>query len=146
MTLVAGSKADIASPFRAWVGRVSPGSLPTPPCRRRRSERRLTAKLRSPARRLSHFPTTPGRSPRPARSLALGSTGAFRLTTAPTCPCLAGPPGLPQIGPRPTHLGLLLGGGEIRFRNGFSVGARFDGEFAENSTKYSGMGRLRYTW
>jgi hypothetical protein len=22
----------------------------------------------------------------------------------------------------------------------------FDGEFAENSTKYSGMGRLRYTW
>jgi uncharacterized protein with beta-barrel porin domain len=43
-------------------------------------------------------------------------------------------------------LALVSAGVEIGFRNGFSVGARFDGEFAENSTKYSGMGRLRYTW
>jgi uncharacterized protein with beta-barrel porin domain len=45
-----------------------------------------------------------------------------------------------------TDLALVSAGAEIGFRNGFSVGARFDGEFAENSTKYSGMGRLRYTW
>lgn len=45
-----------------------------------------------------------------------------------------------------TDLALVSAGVEIGFRNGFSVGARFDGEFAENSTKYSGMGRLRYTW
>ena len=40
-----GSKADIASPFRVWVGRVSPGSLPTQPCRCRASE------LRKPVQR-----------------------------------------------------------------------------------------------
>ena len=45
-----------------------------------------------------------------------------------------------------TDLALASAGVEIGFRNGFSVGARFDGEFAENSTKYSGMGWLRYTW
>jgi uncharacterized protein with beta-barrel porin domain len=45
-----------------------------------------------------------------------------------------------------TDLLLASAGVEIGFRNGFSVGARFDGEFAENSRKYSGMGRLRYTW
>jgi uncharacterized protein with beta-barrel porin domain len=45
-----------------------------------------------------------------------------------------------------TDLALVSAGVEIGFRNGFSVGAQFDGEFAENSTKYSGMGRLRYTW
>jgi uncharacterized protein with beta-barrel porin domain len=35
---------------------------------------------------------------------------------------------------------------EIWFRNWFSVGVRFDGEFAENSRKYAGTGWLRYTW
>ena len=45
-----------------------------------------------------------------------------------------------------TDLALVSAGVEIGVRNGFSVGARFDGEFAENSKKYSGMGRLRYTW
>ena len=45
-----------------------------------------------------------------------------------------------------TDLLLASAGVEVGFRNGFSIGARFDGEFAENSTKYSGMGRLRYTW
>lgn len=45
-----------------------------------------------------------------------------------------------------TDLLLASAGVEIGFRNGFSVGARFDGEFAENSTKYSGIGRLRYSW
>ena len=45
-----------------------------------------------------------------------------------------------------TDLALASAGVEIGFRNGFSVGARFDGEFAENSTKYSGLGWVRYTW
>ena len=45
-----------------------------------------------------------------------------------------------------TDLLLASAGVEVGFRNGFSVGARFDGEFAEHSQKYSGMGRLRYTW
>jgi uncharacterized protein with beta-barrel porin domain len=35
---------------------------------------------------------------------------------------------------------------ELWFRNGFSVSARFDGEFAEHSQKYAGSGRLRYIW
>jgi hypothetical protein len=45
-----------------------------------------------------------------------------------------------------TDLLLASAGVEIGFRNGFSLGARFDGEFAENSRKYSGMGWRRYTW
>jgi uncharacterized protein with beta-barrel porin domain len=45
-----------------------------------------------------------------------------------------------------TDLLLASAGVEVGFRNGFSVGARFDGEFAEHSQKYSGIGRLRYTW
>ena len=35
---------------------------------------------------------------------------------------------------------------ELWFRNWFSVGVRFDGEFAEHSRKYAGTGLLRYTW
>jgi uncharacterized protein with beta-barrel porin domain len=45
-----------------------------------------------------------------------------------------------------TDLALASAGVEVGFRNGFSLGARFDGEFAENSQKYSGLGWLRYTW
>jgi len=41
---------------------------------------------------------------------------------------------------------LASAGLEVGFRNGFSLGARFDGEFAENSRTYSGMGWVRYTW
>ncbi len=35
---------------------------------------------------------------------------------------------------------------ELWFRNGLSVSARFDGEFAAHSQKYAGTGRLRYIW
>jgi len=45
-----------------------------------------------------------------------------------------------------TDLLLASAGAEMGLSNGFSVGARFDGEFAENSRKYSGLGRLRYVW
>jgi outer membrane autotransporter protein len=45
-----------------------------------------------------------------------------------------------------TDLLLASAGVEVGFRNGFSLGARFDGEFAENSRRYSGLGWLRYTF
>ena len=35
---------------------------------------------------------------------------------------------------------------ELWFRNGFSLSARFDGEFAQHSQKYAGTGVLRYIW
>ena len=41
---------------------------------------------------------------------------------------------------------LASAGAEIGFRNGFSLAAWFDGEFAGQSQKYAGTGRLRYTW
>jgi uncharacterized protein with beta-barrel porin domain len=41
---------------------------------------------------------------------------------------------------------LASAGAEIWFRNGFSLAARFDGEFAPHAEKYAGTGRLRYTW
>jgi outer membrane autotransporter protein len=37
-------------------------------------------------------------------------------------------------------------GAEIGFGNGFSLAARFNGEFAHHSQKYAGTGQLRYTW
>jgi outer membrane autotransporter protein len=45
-----------------------------------------------------------------------------------------------------TDLLLASAGVQVGFRNGFSLGAQFNGEFAENSRKYTGMGWLRYTW
>jgi uncharacterized protein with beta-barrel porin domain len=45
-----------------------------------------------------------------------------------------------------TDLLLASAGVQVGFRNGFSLGAQFDGEFAENSRTYSGMGWVRYTW
>ena len=41
---------------------------------------------------------------------------------------------------------LASAGAEIWYRNGFSLAAWFDGEFAGQSQKYAGTGRLRYTW
>jgi outer membrane autotransporter protein len=41
---------------------------------------------------------------------------------------------------------LASAGAEIGYRNGFSLAAWFDGEFAGQSQKYAGTGRLRYTW
>ncbi len=35
---------------------------------------------------------------------------------------------------------------ELKFKNGISIGVRFDGEFAENSQKYFGTGIVRYIW
>jgi hypothetical protein len=35
---------------------------------------------------------------------------------------------------------------EILLTKRFSIGARFDGEFAESATRYTGTGWLRYTF
>jgi uncharacterized protein with beta-barrel porin domain len=45
-----------------------------------------------------------------------------------------------------TDLLLASAAAEMWFGNGFSLAARFDGEFAEHSQKYAGTGRVRYTW
>jgi outer membrane autotransporter protein len=46
----------------------------------------------------------------------------------------------------PSDLLLLWTGAEVSFRNGISLGAWVDGEFAEHGRKYAGTARLRYTW
>ena len=46
----------------------------------------------------------------------------------------------------PRDLLLASAGAELRFRNGISVGAQFDGEFSDRSTRYGGTGRVRYSW
>ncbi|MEI9806101.1 MAG: ice-binding family protein [Pseudolabrys sp.] len=46
----------------------------------------------------------------------------------------------------PSDLLLLSTGAEVSFRNGISVGAWVDGEFAERGQRYAGTGRLRYSW
>ena len=46
----------------------------------------------------------------------------------------------------PADLALLTAGGEIRFANNISIGAKFDGEFARGAQTYSGSGSVRYVW
>ncbi|HZO44882.1 MAG TPA: autotransporter domain-containing protein [Xanthobacteraceae bacterium] len=41
---------------------------------------------------------------------------------------------------------LLSGGAELRLANRWSIGARFDGEFARGSQTYAGNGAVRYAW
>lgn len=41
---------------------------------------------------------------------------------------------------------LLSVGGELKWRNGFSVAATFDGEYARGIESYAGKGTLRYQW
>ena len=41
---------------------------------------------------------------------------------------------------------LLSAGAEIRFTNGISFGAKFDGEFADRSQTFAGTGTVRYVW
>ncbi len=41
---------------------------------------------------------------------------------------------------------LTSAGAELRFLNGWAVGGRFDGEFADRSQTYAGTGTLRYVW
>lgn len=46
----------------------------------------------------------------------------------------------------PKDLALVSAGGELRLRNGVSLGARFDGEFASRAQTYAGTGTARYAW
>jgi len=41
---------------------------------------------------------------------------------------------------------LVSAGGELRLLNGWAIGARFDGEFANRAQTYAGTGTLRYVW
>ncbi len=41
---------------------------------------------------------------------------------------------------------LTSAGAELRLINGFSVLAKFDGEFATHSQTYAGTGTVRYVW
>ena len=41
---------------------------------------------------------------------------------------------------------LASAGAEVRFASGWSIAAKFDGEFADHSTTYAGTGILRYRW
>jgi hypothetical protein len=36
--------------------------------------------------------------------------------------------------------------GELRFANGITLAAKFDGEFADGSSTYAGTGTLRVMW
>ena len=50
-------------------------------------------------------------------------------------------------GATPAHdSALVTAGAEIKLRSGWSVMAKFDGEFANGSQTYTGTGKLRYTW
>jgi outer membrane autotransporter protein len=50
-------------------------------------------------------------------------------------------------GATPAHdSALVTAGAEIKLRSGWSVMAKFDGEFASGSQTYIGTGKLRYSW
>ena len=46
----------------------------------------------------------------------------------------------------PTDLALVTLGAEWRWRNGWSIMAKFDGELAKDSENYMGTARVRYMW
>ena len=46
----------------------------------------------------------------------------------------------------PQNSALASAGGELRLANGVTLLAKFDGEFASNSSTYAGTGTFRYRW
>jgi len=46
----------------------------------------------------------------------------------------------------PQNAALTSAGGELRFGNGITLLAKFDGEFASHSSTYGGTGTFRYRW
>ena len=46
----------------------------------------------------------------------------------------------------PQNAALASAGGELRFGNGITLLAKFDGEFASHSSTYGGTGTFRYRW
>ncbi|MFL9823426.1 autotransporter domain-containing protein [Rhodoplanes sp. SY1] len=68
-------------------------------------------------------------------------------TLAPVFQTLPGAPSFVVNGAMPVKdSALTSAGAELRVLNGWSLGARFDGEFADRSQTYAGTGTLRYTW
>jgi uncharacterized protein with beta-barrel porin domain len=56
-------------------------------------------------------------------------------------------PGFVITGAAPPHdKALVTGGAEWRLRGGWSLMGKFDGEFANGSTTYTGTGQVKYTW
>ena len=47
---------------------------------------------------------------------------------------------------RRSALALASAGAELRFANGWSLAAKFDGEFAGHAQTYAGTRTLRYSW
>jgi uncharacterized protein with beta-barrel porin domain len=45
-----------------------------------------------------------------------------------------------------SDLALITGSAEMRWRNGFSVAATFEGEFSDVTQSYAGKGVVRYSW
>ncbi|MBK5656537.1 MAG: autotransporter domain-containing protein [Rhizobium sp.] len=45
-----------------------------------------------------------------------------------------------------SDLALVTGSAEMKWRNGFSVAATFEGEFSDITTSYAGKGVVRYSW
>jgi uncharacterized protein with beta-barrel porin domain len=41
---------------------------------------------------------------------------------------------------------LVSAGAEMKWRNGFSLAATFEGEFSDNTTSYAGKGVVKYSW
>ena len=41
---------------------------------------------------------------------------------------------------------LVSAGAEMRWANGFSLAANFEGEFSDTTQSYAGKGALRYVW
>jgi uncharacterized protein with beta-barrel porin domain len=41
---------------------------------------------------------------------------------------------------------LVSAGAEMKWPNGFSLAATFEGEFSGNTTSYAGKGVAKYTW
>jgi uncharacterized protein with beta-barrel porin domain len=46
----------------------------------------------------------------------------------------------------PKNLALATAGAEWRWRDGWSIMAKFDGEFAKGSDSYGGTAQIRYSW
>jgi uncharacterized protein with beta-barrel porin domain len=46
----------------------------------------------------------------------------------------------------PQNAALASAGGELRFGNGITLLAKFNGEFASRSSTYGGTGTFRYRW
>lgn len=59
---------------------------------------------------------------------------------------LSGPTFLTDGAAPARDLLLASAGAELSFPTGYSIGAQFDGEFGDRTTRYGGKGRLRYSW